>query len=181
MGIAPATPGPPIDKRSRVPQRCERDMTARYSTRRRTGWRILAAVVLLVWTSSLALCTAHCSLGTPHLPWTGQRDAVPSCHAAPVNTSDCHSDSSEAPASDPIRSASSCATFKNLFANQADGPVSEPPEHVLYIIAENILSTMPDLSVTDAFDRQHHPSDFILTPEVSLGPAARSLAPPQDA
>jgi len=141
-----------------------------------TRCRIIAAVVFFVWTSSLALCTAHCSLGVSHLPWAGKEEAIPSCHAASPNTSSCHDDSSEAPAKVP--SSSFCATFKNLFAKQADASISQPVQHVLYVIAASAFLPLPDLSTQDVSARQHHPPDFTITPEVYLGPALHSLAPP---
>ena len=153
-------------------------MTFRKSSHLSMRCRIIAAAVLVVWTSALALCTAHCSLGVSHLPWAEKDDAVPSCHAAAEKPTSCHDTAPSAPADDNPPSAS-CATFKKLFTQHPSALLQPSPDFVLYIQADYADSVQTEFGGINAIPRQSSPAKFIITPEVYLGPALHSLAPPQ--
>ncbi|MCI0746896.1 MAG: hypothetical protein L0Y58_15955 [Verrucomicrobia subdivision 3 bacterium] len=131
--------------------------------------RVTAAVVLVVWTTALAGCSAHCFLGTSHLGLAQERQ---SCHAAP---SPCHGGSPDddgQPDSDTL-----CATLKHMSVLQQACVAPQPSFFVLYFFAfDEAVSgeSRGDISqIRHGFRAERRP-----TPEVYLGVALHSLAPP---
>lgn len=128
--------------------------------------RSLAAVALLAFVAAQAICFVHC-----HLPAGESAEAVPSCHAA-APASDNPTDAQDSMPSE------ACVTLKTMLSG-ADAPTIAPPEfHTLYLLSALVFSLEDTASEMAGESRQAHPSDWIFTPEVSLGPAFRSLAPP---
>lgn len=132
--------------------------------------RSLAAFALLVFVAAQTLCFIHCNFGGGH----GNREAQPSCHGSAQPKAD-HGDH-DSPAPTPT---TTCSTLKTMLAG-ADAPtVIVPQYHTLYLLAPVFLA----LDATEAqpkavFFRQSWTRDWAFTPEVCLGPAFRSLAPP---
>lgn len=134
--------------------------------------RWFAAVTLLIWVGSLVLCQAHCAFNA-----CGDSEGV-SCHAG--NFSDSHhgdEHSSQPDHHDDTDSA--CLSLKSAFqSNNASTPV-QPEFHPLYKLASIVYSlTATALEPASSFSRQAQPRNWAFTPEVCLGPAFRSLAPP---
>lgn len=134
-------------------------------------WRILGLFVLAIWTSALTACSAHCFLGTSHL---GTTQAEGGCHTA-ASSSPSDGDSSDK--GQPSESSPLCSSLKQLFSATALVEVPQIDCFILYTISENIL-LLADSSSNAIHVRQAILRDFIFTPEVYLGPALHSHAPP---
>ena len=132
--------------------------------------RSLAALALLVFIVAQTMCFIHCHFGGGH----GNSDAQPSCHGS-AQAKAAHDDHN-APAPAPT---TTCSTLKTMLAG-ADAPtVIGPQLHTLYLLAPVTLSLdATDAEPTSVSSRQARTRDWVFTPEVCLGPAFRSLAPP---
>lgn len=136
--------------------------------------RSLAALTLVLFVAAQAACFVHCHFGGGH----GDA-AKPSCHGAPMaKTHDGHT-----PAAPTVPASSiPCATLKSLLAG-GDAytlvlPVLQPIDFVL--LSFDALNASEHESNL-AHSRQARPREWVFTPEVCLGPAFRSLAPPVSA
>ena len=132
--------------------------------------RSLAGFALLVFIVAQTLCFIHCNFGGGH----GSSDTQPSCHGS-AQAKAAHDDHN-APAPAPT---TTCSTLKTMLAG-ADAPtVIGPQLHTLYLLAPVTLSLdATDAEPTSVSSRQARTRDWVFTPEVCLGPAFRSLAPP---
>ena len=138
--------------------------------------RSLAAVTALAWVAALVLCTIHCSFGGGHCD-----DKQASCHGstpAKVHHDDGDSDSSR-PTHEDSATTASCLTLKTVLVNSGSLALVQPLFPVLYTLAPFALeldatATQPAAPLT----RHAWRDDWVFTPEVSLGPAFRSHAPP---
>ena len=133
--------------------------------------RSFAAVALVAFLVAQTLCFIHCNFGG------GLGDsALPSCQSAgPAGA--CHSEGKSS-SQIPLRTTT-CFTLQNLVTTGDAPPLAVPEFSVLYVLtplafALDAMSTEPGAS----FSRQANLRDWVFTPEVSLGPAFRSLAPP---
>lgn len=134
--------------------------------------RSLAALALVVFVVAQAMCFVHCHVGGGH----GDK-AQPSCHGSPQHAASHDSDD------DSTRSAPSptttCSTFKTMLAAGDAPTLTAFLTPTLYLLPSFVLAidaTEPQPQA--AFGRQAHPREWTFTPEVCLGPAFRSLAPP---
>lgn len=133
--------------------------------------RCVALLLLVVFVAAQAACFVHCHFGGGH----GDA-AKPSCHGASMaKAHDGHN-----PAAPTVPASSiPCATLKSLLAG-GDAytlvlPVLQPIDFVpLSFDALNASEHESNL----AHSRQAKTRDWVFTPEVCLGPAFRSLAPP---
>jgi len=71
-----------------------------------------------------------------------------------------------------------CFTKKPLAAEKNVASVDQPSLNFSFLIAPLVLAFELSDDADAAFSRQVPPRDWVFTPEVSLGPAFRSLAPP---
>jgi hypothetical protein len=132
--------------------------------------RSLAGLALLVFIAAQAMCFIHCHFGRGHGKSVGQ----PSCHGS-ARAKPTPGDR-DTPAPTPT---TTCSTLKNMLAGADSPTVVAPQLHTLYTLVSFSLSL-------DVTARAPHPpifrrarsADRVFTPEVSLGPAFRSLAPP---
>lgn len=133
--------------------------------------RVMAAVVLLCWSVALAVCWNHCASGTCEGRQATAADAPPSCHA----TTD-----ADVPGSDSSDAAGNACFAKKPFAGERDGSALNAPLLSLAFLASDPAEILYELAAPPqaAPARQPDSSDWVFTPEVSLGPAFRSLAPP---
>ncbi len=140
-------------------------------------FRSVAGGVLVAWIAAFSLCTAHCS---GFLSDDGHEDGgKPSCHDT-GSTKTTHHDDGDSKDSEHCPSATlGCAALQSAWMSGKAVTGIQAPTHVLYLLAPLTLAlnATPDDSVTLAF-RQATPRDWVFTPEVCLGPAFRSLAPP---
>ena len=128
--------------------------------------RSVAAGALLVWVAAQVLCFAHCQFGVGH-----GGSEPPSCHApAPTPSPHDNGDSS---------AGITCSTLKSALPGSGSAVLVQPEFPQLYTLAPFALSL--DVTATEptaCFFRQAKTLDWVFTPEVSLGPAHRSHAPP---
>ena len=134
--------------------------------------RSLAVFALAGFVAAQALCFVHCHFGGGHGGKT-----QPSCHGSSQARASHADHDSPTPFTPPA--TTTCATLKTMLAG-ADAPTLVTPElHALYFlapIARFLDTTQPE---REAFiSRQARPRDWVFTPEVCLGPAFHSLAPP---
>jgi len=135
--------------------------------------RTIAAVTLLFWISALALCAVHCSLGVGHSESDGG-----SCHGSAAAQSNHDDHDSPSPAQHDSSEAT-CLTLKSALSNGNALTYVHPAFPVFYTLAP--LAFALDSTVikpTALAFRQARPREWVFTPEVCLGPAFRSLAPP---
>ena len=135
--------------------------------------RSFAAVTLLVWVAALVFCAELCSSSG-----SAADSESTHCHAEAADAHHGHDDSSSSPSHHAPCGSASCLTLKQALVTSKAAPDFHPPLHLIY--------NLPSFAVTlDAVEtaiqhsfRQAKPRDWVLTPEVCLGPALRSLAPP---
>ncbi len=140
----------------------------------RTRLRTWAGVVVLGFVAAQVLCFVHCHLG--NFLSGSARSSAPSCHAA-VRPSCCQKNKSQAPA--PERGVA-CSTLQTLFLDHQDPAAAPGPvlsELVLSLLAPSPLDLAGDATPI-LLPRPARTADDLCTPEVFLGPAFRSLAPP---
>ena len=135
-------------------------------------FRSVAAATLCVWLAAQVLCAAHCDFGICH----GDEEH-PACHGPEPSQSHHDDGDSPAPAHDDSSTTATCLTLKSALVSAA-GPTVVPSElHVLYTLAPlalDVTAAEPPL----LHSRQAKSRDWVFTPEVCLGPALRSHAPP---
>jgi hypothetical protein len=136
--------------------------------------RSLAAGTLLMWVAAQVFCTGHCNMGLGHDD-AGQA----SCHGvAPANV-DHHDEESPRPAHHDSEPTFACIVLKSALTSGSVPALVHPELSLLYALPPFGLAL--DATVTASavsFSRQGRRLDWVFTPEVSLGPAFRSLAPP---
>jgi len=135
-------------------------------------FRSVAAATLCVWLAAQVLCMAHCDFGVCH----GDQEH-PSCHGPEPAQSHHDNGDSPAPAHDDSSTTTTCLTLKSALVSGA-GPTVVPSElHVLYTLAPLVLD-VTRAETASLHSRQAKSRDWVFTPEVCLGPALRSHAPP---
>lgn len=134
--------------------------------------RLVGALALVVYIPAQTLCFIHCNFGGGH-----GYSAAPSCHSAGA-TQACHEE--DGSSSPPDRSpTTTCVTLMNTLTTDHATTIVVPEFIVLYLLTPGALALDATASEQEAsFSRQANHYDWVLTPEVSLGPAFRSLAPP---
>ncbi len=131
--------------------------------------RSLAAFALVVFIAAQTMCFIHCHFGGGH----GNSDAQPSCHGPQAKAAH---DDQDSPAPAPT---TTCSTLKNMLTGSDAPTLSSPQLHTLYLLAPAwLVLDATETQPQAAFFRQARSRDWLLTPEVCLGPALRSLAPP---
>ena len=134
--------------------------------------RCFAAVTLLLWIGAQVLCQAHCAPGACHdeSGETGYHEAT---------TSHSHHGDEQSPAHQDSSADASCETLKSALSGNASSPLVTPEFSILYTLAPTALAL--DLTAIEPgafFSREARTRDWVFTPEVFLGPAFHSLAPP---
>jgi len=134
--------------------------------------RSLAAFALVVFVVAQAMCFVHCNFGGGH----GDK-AQPSCHGSPQHAASHDGDDDSGPSAPSPTTA--CSTLKTMLAGGDAPALISPLLHTLYLLAPMTLSLdAPEVQPKASFSRQDWTRDWVFTPEVCLGPAFRSLAPP---
>ncbi len=132
--------------------------------------RSLAGAMLLVWMTALAFCSAECFLGDSH--------CQPTHHDEQATTSHHHHD--EAPDSEKHDGCdnSFCDSLQTIVHTASGNHLFKPDFGLAYILdfAPSQISTIPQAEAQ--ISRQPPDRKWVFTPEVYLGPAFRSHAPP---
>lgn len=134
--------------------------------------RSLAALALVVFVVAQAMCFVHCNFGGGHGDKT-----QPSCHGSPQHAASHDGDDDSVPSAPSPTAA--CSTLKTMLAGGDAPTLTAFQAHTLYLLSPVVLAL--DATATQpqaAFDRQAYSREWTFTPEVCLGPAFRSLAPP---
>ena len=133
--------------------------------------RSVGALALVVYIAAQTLCFMHCNFGGGH-----GDSAPPSCHGT---AKACHDGGGCPSPPNRSRTTTTCFTLMNTLTT-GDAPIVIVPEFfVLYVLTPSALALDATTTAQEAsFSRQANHRDWVLTPEVSLGPALRSLAPP---
>lgn len=134
--------------------------------------RSLAALALMAFVVAQSMCFVHCHFGG------GRGDeAQPSCHGSPKRAAS-HDGDDSSPPSAPSPTAA-CSTLKTMMLG-SDAPTLPAFQiHTLYLLPSVVLALEAgETQAQAAFARQAHSREWTFTPEVCLGPAFRSLAPP---
>lgn len=143
-------------------------------TKLRPLLRWFAVLTLLVWTCAHVVCRAHC------LPSECQdeRNAASGCEAAASESH--HGDEHTPEPHHPERSAdASCDTLNSALTGHATALLVAPEFLLHYTLAPTALTLdATALEPAASFSRQADRRDTLHTPEVFLGAAFRSLAPP---
>lgn len=136
-------------------------------------FRWFAAVTLVTWIGTQALCQAHCLFDGCQ----GESDDADQHTTAAV----AHPDEGTAPqpSHQDHGEDASCLTLKSALTSNATASLVTPAFSFLYALAPftlamDVTATGPDASLS----RQARPREWVFTPEVCLGPAFRSHAPP---
>ena len=141
-------------------------------TRLNLLFRSVAAATLCVWLAAQVLCAAHCDFGVCR----GDEEH-PSCHGPEPSQSHRDDGDSPAPAHDDSSTTATCLTLKSALVSGV-GPTVVPSElHVLYTLAPFALDATAAVPAS-LHSRQAKSRDWVFTPELCLGPAFRSHAPP---
>ena len=135
--------------------------------------RGIAAATLFVWLGALALCQIECCSGDEDDSASADHhhaDAAPHSHSH---------DQDHRNASGNQKESSFCLSLKFLLHNSPGLSLSKPAPQPLYELtfAPAAIEDTATLFIGLHF-RQAKPGDWVFTPEVCLGPAFRSLAPP---
>lgn len=133
--------------------------------------RICAAMSLVIWLAAWGFCSAECLIG--------DSPCQPSHHEE--QAADSHHDHGQTPASDPHDGCkgSFCDSLKTLAQTTDSIAIAKPQFGLAYTLS--ITSLSPALIISEPEEpvfRQAWRRDWVFTPEVYLGPALRSHAPP---
>ena len=141
-------------------------------TKLRPVLRWLAVLTLLVWTGAQALCQTHCSSSA-----CSDESGEANCQAD--KPSDAHHGDENSPGHQDGSADASCDTLKSALSSNAASPLVTPEFSILYTLVPTALAMdVTAIEPSVSFLRQADRRDRLLTPEVFLGPAFRSHAPP---
>ena len=134
--------------------------------------RWIALGTLLVWVSAFGLCTVHCALGKGAHIGTANPESLPPCHGSGAPHSDSSKHSSDS-------SGSFCLTTKTLYLAVADLGL-HAPDALAFVQPVFAALSVAEVEFVESAQllRQSRAPDWVFTPEVYLGPAFRSHAPP---
>jgi hypothetical protein len=134
--------------------------------------RVRAALALVVFMAAQTLCFVHCNFGGGH-----GNSAPLSCHGAGAKAGHDEEDGSSSPS--VPSPTTSCITLKTLLLGGDAPTLAAPAIHVLYSLTSFALA--PDMTAPEpkvSFFGLANLRAWVFTPEVCLGPAHRSHAPP---
>ena len=136
--------------------------------------RWFATVTLVAWIGAQTLCQAQCLFGACH----GESDDV-SCHATAAATSHHEDEHAPEPSHQDSSSDASCLTIKSALTSNGTLSLITPQFSLLYTLAPIALSLdAMAIEPVASLSRQARLREWVFTPEVCLGPAFRSNAPP---
>jgi hypothetical protein len=134
--------------------------------------RWMAVLTLLVWTGAQAMCQVHC------LSSACQDESAAAGRVAEKASYSHHGDE-HSPAHHDDSSDAACDTLKTVLTGNTTTPVVPPDFSLLYTVAPTVLALETTAIESAAlFSRDARSHDWVFTPEVFLGPAFRSHAPP---
>lgn len=134
--------------------------------------RFLAGLALLVFVAAQTLCFVHCNFGTG-----SESGTLPGCHGSPQHAAaQGGHDGSEPSAPSPTLG---CSTLKTMLTGSDTPTLPVFQAHTLYLLSPLAFALdEAEIQPQAAFALQVRSPERVFTPEVCLGPAFRSLAPP---
>lgn len=135
--------------------------------------RSFAALTLLAWIGAQVLCQSHCLLSACH-----NDSSEKSCRAE--NPSDAHgNDHAPQPSHNDSSADSSCLTLKSALTSSGTTLLVIPQFLFLHAAAPATLAlNATDIEPIANYTHNAGLRERVFTPEVYLGPAFRSHAPP---
>ncbi len=135
--------------------------------------RWFAAATLVLWIGAQALCQSHCLLG----PCADSNEA--NHHASDIAESHHGDEQAPQPGHPDDGEPAGCQTLKSALLGSGASPLIAPHFPFLYTLVPAVLALdSTEIKTTAFFSRQVRLNEWVFTPEVSLGPAFRSHAPP---
>ena len=135
-------------------------------------FRCFAAVTLLFWIGAQVLCQAHCTPAACH-----DESGTAGCHE--TTTPNSHHGDEHTPAHQDSSADASCEILKSALSGNAVSPLIIPEFSILYTLAPTALALdVTGIKPEALFSRDARLRGWVFTPEVFLGPAFRSHAPP---
>ena len=132
--------------------------------------RSLAALTLLMWLSALALCKTHCIFGHPDSAACDSHSAQDSHH---------EDDDPSTPAESDSSTSDTCLTLANALISSDSLTLPKSASLPLCTVVPMVPAfEMTMIGRAEPAVGRHKRPDWVFTPEVSLGPAHRSHAPP---
>ena len=130
--------------------------------------RLLAAVTLLCWLGALVLCSTEC--------FEGDSDH----HAGEKEIASSHSDNDSTPDSEnhSHHDDSACASLKTLVPTAHSNLIPKSDLGFCVLSFVSLPQAFVSADSEAPISRQPPDREFVFTPELCLGPAFRSLAPP---
>jgi hypothetical protein len=135
--------------------------------------RYFAALMVLFWVGTMAACHIHCASGDCRR--SASSPSSPSCHG-PKTSENGHADSD---GHDNSQESNCCPSIKTAFPIEKHVVSTALPSNLLYTSDVVPAITCPAAEPSVGPLRQTECRDWVFTPEVCLGPAFRSLAPPR--
>lgn len=138
--------------------------------------RFIALATLLGWVGAIALCQTLCCPASEaeHHPGTSDVHAG----AAPVGEADHHHGNHHHNAPQK-EEPGFCSSLQSLTYSHNSIKIFKPALQPLYALTLELSLPHPEKNdVLASFFRQRSRCNWVFTPEVCLGPAFRSLAPP---
>jgi hypothetical protein len=155
--------------------------------------RLTAISTLITWLSAIVFCSVECSTGSSHC---GSSHCRPAAHHDTKASDHHHTDAShhehhaschdadrahDSPSSPQPCSNSLCDSLKSITQTSFQANPMRPDFALAYVFAWTApLETLTLPRLSSHFREAPEPK-WVFTPEVCLGPAFRSLAPPSSA
>jgi hypothetical protein len=134
-------------------------------------FRSIAVVTLLAWTMALVFCSEHCSHGSCH-----EKLEHASGHGSDADTNDPEHHS---PANGDSDATLACSTLKSALMSANALTLVHPIFYQIYTLAsDSFPDAIANTTSAELIFRQPPQRDLVFAPEVCLGPAFRSHAPP---
>ena len=142
-------------------------------TKLRPLLRWCGVVTLLVWLGAQTLCQAHCLFGACQSEADGA-----GFHATAAASDSHHGDKPNSNHKEHADDAS-CATLKSALSGNTTPSLIAPEFSLIYTLTPTAFTfDATTIKLAASFWRQIDRQNSILTPEVCLGSALHSLAPP---
>lgn len=134
--------------------------------------RWMAVLTLVVWTGAQALCQVRCLA-------SACQDESSGAGCVAEKASDSHHGDEHSPGHHDESSDASCDTLKTALTGSTASPVVTPDFSLLYTLPPTALALVTTaIEPAASFSRHASSREWVFTPELSLGPAFRSHAPP---
>jgi len=141
--------------------------------------RLTAGTTLLAWLSALVFCAAECFSGGFHCAPAEHHEAAVAHHGGEAFHHDQDATSRDDSPADPGHCNNSlCDSLKSIAHTSGQAVLVKPSLPLAYFLPSFVSSTSACRAQTSSQFCEPRERDWVFRPEVCLGPAFRSLAPP---